>query len=128
MDTPSLVRNPPLAPSPMSLLCLNYRGLGATQAVSNLRSLLCRLVPTVVFPSETKKTKTEIKALLDKLGNYRGIFIDARRRSSGFGLLWMETATVDFHSCSMHRINVTIKWEGEDVTWRFSGVYGWPGS
>ncbi|KAJ8430219.1 LOW QUALITY PROTEIN: hypothetical protein Cgig2_009397 [Carnegiea gigantea] len=40
----------------------------------------------------------------------------------------METATVDFISCSMHHIDITIKWEGEDVTWRSSGVYGWPGS
>jgi len=99
----------------MSLLCLNYRGLGTTQAVSDLRSLLRRLAPTVVSRRQ-KKTKTEMEDSLCELGTYRGIFVDARGQSSGLGLLWTDTAAVNFLTCSMHHIDVIIKWEGEDVT------------
>ena len=61
----------------MNLLCLNCRGLGAPQAVSDLRSLLRRYAPQVVFLSETKRSKLEMEAILLALGNYFGIFVDA---------------------------------------------------
>jgi len=39
----------------MSVLCVNCRGLGEAQTVSNLRSLIRRYSPKIVFLSETKK-------------------------------------------------------------------------
>jgi hypothetical protein len=39
----------------MSLLCLNYRGLGLDAAVGELRDLIRSYNPVVVFLSETKK-------------------------------------------------------------------------
>ncbi|KAJ8425213.1 hypothetical protein Cgig2_011802 [Carnegiea gigantea] len=66
----------------MSLLCLNYRGLGATQAVSNLCGLLRRLEPKLVFLSKTKKRKSEREDLLGEFGNLHSIFVDAK----GFAL------------------------------------------
>ena len=110
----------------MSLLCLNCRGLGAAQAVSDLCTLLRRLTPKVVFLSETKKSTPEMKNLLPNLGDYHGLFVDARGRSGGLGLLWLETVTMNLLSCSLHHIDVTIQWENDDNLWRFSGIYGWP--
>jgi len=108
----------------MSSLCLNCRGLGAAQAVTGLRSLLRRLAPRVVFLLETKKSIAEMTTLLSDLGNFHGLFVDARGRSGGLGLLWSDTVNVNLLSCSMHHIDA-IQWKGEDVSWRFSGIYGW---
>jgi len=78
----------------MNLLYLNCQGLGTTWTVSDLRKLLRRLVPKLVFLSETKKSKVEMEDLLPALGDYNGVFVHARGRSGGLSLLWNEEITV----------------------------------
>lgn len=104
-----------LLPSSMNVVCLNCRGLDATQVVSDLRGLLQRLAPNLVFFSKTKKSKTEMKNLLPELGNFRGIFVDAKGRSGSLGLLWDKEVKVQFLSCSLHHIDVIVQWVDDKV-------------
>ncbi|KAJ8428090.1 hypothetical protein Cgig2_024802 [Carnegiea gigantea] len=112
----------------MSILWFNCRGLGATQAVSDLRGLLRRLAPKVVFLSETKRSKLEIDSLLSGLSDFFGVFVDARGRAGGLTLLWDKKVDVTLLSYSSNHIESTVRWEGEDTVWHFSGIYGWPES
>ena len=108
----------------MSVLCLNRRGLSATQTVADLHRLLRRLAPKVVFLSETKKSRSEMEGILPKLGDFFGIFVDARGQAGGLALPWDKLVTVDLLSCLLHHIDVSITPEGNASTWRFSGIYG----
>jgi len=109
----------------MSLLCFNCRGLGETSSVNNLRGLLRRLSPRVVFLSETKKSKVDMELILNRLGDFFGIFVDSRLRSAGLALLWDRFVDLQFFSSSFHHIDVTIQWSINEPVWRFTGIYGW---
>ncbi|KAJ8445872.1 hypothetical protein Cgig2_000184 [Carnegiea gigantea] len=87
-----------------------------------------KLAPNLVFLSETKRSIFETSAILHDLGNYVGVFVDARGRAGGLALLWDKTTNVQFLFNSLHRIYVTVQWDGDGNAWRFSGIYGWPES
>ncbi|KAJ8443408.1 hypothetical protein Cgig2_024185 [Carnegiea gigantea] len=58
-------------------LYLAFRN-SVSQVLTDLRSLLRRLAPKVLFLSETKHSKLEMEAILHKLGDFFGVFVDAR--------------------------------------------------
>jgi len=70
----------------MSILCLNYQGLGDPQAVSNLRGFLQRMSPKLVFLSENNRSKQEMEVVIPQLGDFIGVFVDARGRIGGLAL------------------------------------------
>jgi len=51
--------------------------------------------------------------------------MDTHGRAGGLSLLWDKAASMNILSCSSHHIDTIIKWDGDDVEWRFSGIYGW---
>ena len=108
-----------------SILCLNCQGLGETQTVDRLRGLLRRYWPKVTFLSETKKSATEMELLRPRLGNYAGVYVDSRRGAGGLAILWEKDITLNVCSSSLNHIDATICWEGENVHWRFTGIYGY---
>ncbi|KAJ8435841.1 hypothetical protein Cgig2_003864 [Carnegiea gigantea] len=73
---------------------LSPRSLDVSQAVTDLCGLLQRLAPKVFFLSETKKNKAEMEDSLRDLGDYFGIFVDARGRYRGLALLWNKKTTL----------------------------------
>ncbi|KAJ8452678.1 hypothetical protein Cgig2_005014 [Carnegiea gigantea] len=86
--------------------------------VADLRGLLRSLVPKVVFLSDTKKSKSEMENILSKLGDFFGIFVDAKGRAGGLALLWNKLVTVDLPSCSLRHIDVSITVEGDAPIYR----------
>ncbi|KAJ8433729.1 LOW QUALITY PROTEIN: hypothetical protein Cgig2_019797 [Carnegiea gigantea] len=97
----------------------------AISAVINLRRLLRRLFPRVVFLSETKKSKVDMELILNRLGDFFGIFIDSGKRLGGLALLGDKSVDLQFLSSSFHHIDVTIQWSINESVWRFTGIYGW---
>jgi len=75
----------------MSIFCLNCRGLGDPRAVKELRRVLRRYSPKLIFLSKTKRSVTEMAAIQHKLGNYDGVSMDCRGRAGGLSLLWEKT-------------------------------------
>jgi len=56
---------------------------------------------------------------------YHGVFVDAAGRAEGLGLLWEAKAEVNLPSYSLHHIDATAELNGENLGWRFMGIYGW---
>ncbi|KAJ8422422.1 hypothetical protein Cgig2_003002 [Carnegiea gigantea] len=61
-----------------------------------------------------------------ELGDFFGIFMDARGQASGLALLWDKLVTINLLSCSLHHIDVSMTLEGDASTWRFSEKGGPP--
>jgi len=79
----------------------------------------------VVFLSETKKRRTEMRSIMAKLGDYQGVFEDCTGSSSGLAMVWHPSLKVSLLSQSFHHIDIIVEqWEGVGV-WLFTGVYGW---
>jgi len=93
----------------MSILCLNCRGLGDPWAVNNLRLVLRRYSPSLVFLSETKQSVAGMEAIKRKLGNYNGVSVDSRGRSGGVAMLWDKSTNVTLSSRSSHHIDVMYR-------------------
>jgi len=72
----------------MSVLGFNCQGLGKPQAVKDLRGILRRLSPKLVFLSEIKKSRREIEEVKVELGDFYEVYMDARGRAGGLALLW----------------------------------------
>lgn len=110
----------------MSLLSFNCRGLGNTAAVNNLRNLVRREAPSLIFLAETKLSCGEMMKVKAKLTGYDGLAVDSCGRSGGVALLWRKEIMVDLRSMSVHHIDVWVREGLGDVEWRFTGFYGWP--
>ena len=82
----------------------------------------------MVFLSETKRSKTEMENFVHQLGDFTGVYVDARGRSGDLALLWDNSVSVQLLSLSLNHIDTTISLDGEDVIWRFTAIYGWSGS
>ncbi|KAJ8426125.1 hypothetical protein Cgig2_005770 [Carnegiea gigantea] len=87
-------------------------GLGESQAIADLRILLWRLLPKVVFLSETKCSKSKMEDTVHWLGDFVGAFVDARGRSGGLALLLEPNVNVQLLSSSFNHIDTTIRLEG----------------
>ena len=90
------------------MLCVNCRGLGEARTVSNLRSLIRRYSPKIVFLLETKKNSFEMQGVLKLFPTFFGVFVDARGRAGGLGLLWDKKVTLTFLSYSLHHMDATV--------------------
>lgn len=64
----------------------NCRGLGSPLSVSELLSLVRRYSPEILFLSETKSNKSEIRRIHDKLGFDNNMCVEAKGRAGGLDL------------------------------------------
>lgn len=110
----------------MSLLSLNCMGLGHTFAVLNLRDLIRRETPALVFLSKTKLSSMEFDRVRNKLGDFHCLAVDSVGRSGGLALLWRKDVVVDLLSMSVHHIDVVVRDGLGEEEWRCTGFYGWP--
>ena len=108
----------------MSIFCLNCQGLGNPRSVNNLRLVLRRYSPTLVFLSETKQPVAGMEVIKWKLGNYDGVLVDCRGQSGDVALLWEKSSQISLLSCSSHHIDVMVEGVGSHEAWRFTGIYG----
>lgn len=63
-------------------------GVGESQAVTDLWQLMRRYSPGVVFLLEIKKSNVEMEDVTRQLGQFSGVYADARGRAGGLALLW----------------------------------------
>ena len=96
-----------------------------SSGVFDLRGLLRRYAPRMVFLPETKQSKREMETILHAIGDYFGIFVDAKGRDGGLALLWNKDVSIDLLSLSLHHIDMCIADERGGAPWWFSGIYGW---
>lgn len=95
----------------MSLLCINCRGLGESSVVDDLCALVQRLSRSLVFLSETKRSKAEMHGIIARrFRDFFGVAVDARGRAGGIALLWLKSVNVTLMSYSLNHSYVTVCW------------------
>ncbi|XP_021747551.1 uncharacterized protein LOC110713405 [Chenopodium quinoa] len=109
----------------MSILSVNCRGLGNTSAVDNLRNLVRREAPSLIFLMETKFSSGEMMKVRAKFPGYDGLAVDSCRRSGGVALFWLKGIEVNLQSMSIHHMDVLLKLGTSNVVWRLTRFYGW---
>ncbi|XP_074278185.1 uncharacterized protein LOC141601781 [Silene latifolia] len=108
----------------MSLLSLNYQGLGHPDAVGALRHLIRWEAPTMVLFCETKLSGREMTTVRAKFEGYAGMEVDSVGRSGGLAFWWKKEIDCEFVSASVHYMDFVVREEAGD--WRVMGFYGWP--
>jgi hypothetical protein len=109
----------------MKILCLNCRGLGRSEAVQELRSLVQLHRPWLVFLSETRFFYDRVDVLRRSLGFANGLGVGSFGRGGGLALFWSRDIGVKLQSCDKLHIDVAILDPGTQTTiWRFTGFYG----
>ncbi|KAF7825238.1 ribonuclease H [Senna tora] len=102
----------------------------AAETVRDLQSLTRSQSPSIVFLMETRFTKFEMERIKRQL-NFDGLITvpcrgRGKSRAGGLALLWKQEVTIDLQSFSLNHIDVHIKDDSRDLTWRFTGFYGFP--
>jgi exonuclease III len=110
----------------MSLLSLNYRGLGNPQAVQDLCQKTKEKKPTILFLVETKCKKSRMEVVRVKLGFECMFVVDPIGRSGGLALLWKEIDLLDIQKFSRRHINAVVKERVLGCSWKLMGFYGHP--
>ncbi|XP_073362164.1 uncharacterized protein [Aegilops tauschii subsp. strangulata] len=108
----------------MSTLSWNCRGLGNPWSVQELRKVVKKEGPALLFVMETKIKGKKVEELKTSLG-FSGCFaVDSDGLSGGIGLFWSRDVDVTLQNYSIAHIDVTVKQENKE--WRFTGFYGAP--
>lgn len=108
------------------MICVawNARGLGNPRAIRNLRHLIAKSSPTLLFISETKLFTYQCRKWATLL-NFKGCFsVDCDQRSGGLMIMWRESIEVCIQSFSSGHIDCIVKKNLRE--WRFTGFYGNP--
>lgn len=109
----------------MKILSLNCRGLGQSEAVQEVHSLIKLHGPCLVFLSETRLFYDRVDGLLRSLGMHSGVGEGSFGRGSGLALLWTREIKVKMQSCDKLHIDVVVvDSDTDEVKWRFTGFYG----
>lgn len=103
----------------------NFRGLGSSSTINALCSLVRKYSPEIVFLSERKSNKREIRRVQDRLRFDKSVCVEACGRARGLALFWMEELDISNVVLNDHYIDCTVSTE-DGCSWRLSGVYGWP--
>lgn len=111
----------------MNLLCWNCRGLGTDSTVDELRHLVKRYRPSLLFLSETKMRDTKVRKFMWSLGFHGCFAVSSEGKSGGLALFWVQECIVSLKHYSPNIIDVTIGSEANQL-WRASFVYGEPRS
>jgi hypothetical protein len=86
----------------MSIMAWNCRGLGFDATVGELRFLVKKFRPALLFLSETKMWDKKAKGFMWSLG-YSGSFaVSCEGRGGGLALFWRQPYTVSLGGFNSH--------------------------
>nr|XP_045087997.1 uncharacterized protein LOC123495188 [Aegilops tauschii subsp. strangulata] len=109
----------------MILLCWNCRGLGTDATVGELRWLVNKHRPSLLFLSETKMRDSRARKFMWSLG-YTGSFaVSSDGLSGGLVLFWDSSLSVTLKAYSTKIIDIMTK-SDDGLEWRTTFVYGEP--
>lgn len=110
----------------MNTISWNVRGLGNPRTFRIIKDLVQSRSPQILFLCETK-CDVKITERVKTACKFSGCFtVRSNGASGGLCMLWKDQCTVLIKSYSNNHIDAEITWEG--VTWRFTGIYGFPGA
>ncbi|GMI85918.1 hypothetical protein HRI_002261100 [Hibiscus trionum] len=107
----------------MRAICWNCRGLGMPSAVHELRAIVSRLGPDLIFLSETRLNSFKFESIKHYL-DMEGFFaVDSSPTCAGLCLFFNKNITLDFLSSSTRYIDVIVN--SSNCRFRFTGIYGY---
>ena len=106
----------------MRLLSLNCRGLGNPETVRELRLLVKKEDPQVVFLSETRLEVSSIEWIRIQLGMRGALGVQRLGYGGGLALLWSQDTDLSIKSYSLSHIDAVVKLS-DSVSWRFTRFY-----
>lgn len=80
----------------------------------------------IVFFIETKCDQSQMERIRKSFGFLNGIDVFTSSSRGGLCLAWKDSINISFPSFSNNLINVIVKNESGDSTWRLTGFYGSP--
>ena len=109
----------------MSILAWNCRGLGSDATVGELRYLVKKYRPALIFLSESKMGEDRAEGFMWSLGYTGSYAVSCVGRSGGLALFWRQPYSVSLRGFNSHCIDVTMSVEDAEP-WHATYVYGEP--
>ncbi|TYG40891.1 hypothetical protein ES288_D12G130400v1 [Gossypium darwinii] len=107
----------------MKFLCWNYRGLGNSAKIRELKQLIAVNNPDVIFLSETKMSANDFRRVQNNCRLQNGLAVNSEGRSGGLTLMWRDGMNVSIQNFSKHHIDSKVRLD-DNKTIRVTGFYG----
>lgn len=111
----------------MNALCWNCGGLGNPRAVGALRKWCAARAPNLVFLSETMISSNASKNVKSRLGFDCAFGVSSVGKAGGLCNFW-NSNNISFDLVSYSQNHICGDVLMGTVSWRFVGLYGWPGT
>jgi exonuclease III len=95
----------------MSLLVWNCRGLGSDSTVGELRWLVKKYRPMILFLSETKMKDRRAQKFMWSLGYTGSLAVSSEGQSGGLVLFWKQPLSVELKGSNSNCIDVVVSAE-----------------
>lgn len=109
----------------MKIMVWNVQGLGNPLTFLALKKILKRVKMEIVFLCETRKVVSKMEVNSRNLGYECCLVVGRTGTGGGLALMWRQEVDLYVRSYSLHHIDAIIK-QHEELSWRFSGIYGHP--
>ncbi|KAK4279407.1 hypothetical protein QN277_011193 [Acacia crassicarpa] len=110
----------------MKLLSWNCQGLGRALTVKNLKNMVKKDRPSLIFLMETKINLERIKRLRLKCGFNHDLYVEPRGLSGGLAVWWSANISLTVLYKSRNIIHVVVDSISSDLPNYISFVYGPP--
>ncbi|XP_024190432.1 uncharacterized protein LOC112194424 [Rosa chinensis] len=107
-----------------NILVWNCRGITNKETQRALIDMVQAKRPHLIFLSETLASQKLIDTLTARIGFAGNICVARQPECQGLALMWSSDLKVDERTSSFHHIDADISDNGEPVSWRFTGIYG----
>ena len=107
----------------MNCVCWNVRGLGNLRTIRELANILRTQDPSVLFLAKTWADKARLDKLCDELNFDEKWVVDIITRAGGLALLWKSSISIKVVDSSLNFIDAIVN-DGQEDSWRFTGIYG----
>lgn len=109
----------------MSILSWNVRDLGNTRTFHELKDILQKHQPRILFLCETKLKYGRMMSTGKRLGLYNCFVVGKSCMGGGLAMLWKDDLDLEIASYSNHHIDAIVR-EVDGKQWRCTGIYGHP--
>ncbi|KAK4264130.1 hypothetical protein QN277_029461 [Acacia crassicarpa] len=110
----------------MKIISWNCQGLGRTLTVKNLKDMVKKFRPSVIFLMETKMRAEKVAKVRTKCGFINEIVVEPRGLAGGLTVWWLDNVSLQVLVKTQNIIHVLVNSDGQNIPRLISFVYGPP--